>query len=157
MYLRWALVFEDPRTRAVWFGKALPREWLEATATAVKLHRVPTRYGRISMTMKAVAGGAGAAGGTESVEAHGSDLSAPRGAPYAVHASLMLPEGFAPPGGLKLRVRVPLHAGKIVGVAVGGEAWKEFNVAEETVNFAASTLTPGMVARLKAVVVTFKH
>ena len=55
MYLRWALVFEDPRTRAVWVGKALPREWLVRGADAVVADNVPTRYGRIGMRLKTVA------------------------------------------------------------------------------------------------------
>jgi hypothetical protein len=40
IYLKWALIFEDLRSRTLWLGKALPREWLAAT---VRRHAAPPR------------------------------------------------------------------------------------------------------------------
>lgn len=48
IYLRWALLFEDPEARALWLCKALPREWL-ADGESVTFHGAPTRYGNLSM------------------------------------------------------------------------------------------------------------
>ena len=91
IYLKWALVFEEPETRTLWLGKALPRDWLAAGEAALSVQRATTRYGRISFKLAAAA--------------------AEAGAPYTVHANVTLPASFAasaPAGGLVLRLRTPL-------------------------------------------------
>ena len=40
IYLKWALIFEDLRSRTLWLGKALPREWL---AASVRHHVAPLK------------------------------------------------------------------------------------------------------------------
>ena len=62
-----------------------------------------------------------------------------------------------PPGGIRLRLRVPLpHAGKLSKVTVGGDEWTAFNAAEETVDFAASKLTAKLIKTgLPEIVATF--
>ena len=169
LYLKWALVFEDPNTRCVWVGKALPREWLEVgeSVTAVKMSQVPTRYGRVGMEMKASLSlpvpvpAHGTASASHANTAGRAAMSAGAAAAvYVVHASLSLPaSGFTPPGGVKLRVRAPLHAGKIASVTIGGEgeAWTHFDPAAETVNFDVGVLTPSMLVKLKTITVTFKR
>jgi len=142
-YLRWALAFEDPRKQTLWLAKALPREWLlggrlGGEGERVEARGVPTRYGTLNMTL-APSGGGGGGGG----------------AGYSVRAALELPPAFAPPGGLRLRLRAPLSEGSISAVSVGGKPWSAFDAAAETVDFAASDLTPDMLQRVKDIVVGF--
>ena len=85
IYLKWALAFEDPRSQTLWLAKGVPREMLEPGVAPIDAQRVPTRYGRVGLRLHAAAGGGG--GG------------------LVVHANLTLPAGFAPPGGLRLRLR----------------------------------------------------
>ena len=117
----------------MWLGKALPREWLDTDADAVEVDNVPTRYGRVGLRFKAAHTAAG----------------------YQVAASVRLPVGYAPPGGVRVRVRAPLHARAIVAVAVGGTPWTAFDAAAETIDFAALTLTPALLRRMESIVVRF--
>ena len=135
IYLKWALAFEDPRSQTLWLAKGVPREMLEPGVAPIDAQRVPTRYGRVGLRLHAAAGGDG--GG------------------LVVHANLTLPAGFAPPGGLRLRLRAPLHAGRLVAVRVGGEAWSDFDDA--TVSFGAAALTPALLGRARDVVATFER
>ena len=139
MYLRWALAFEDPRSKTLWLAKALPREWLAPGETPVVAHNVTTRYGgRLSFSMH---GTAGKDGGV-----------------YIATVAVSLPARWAvspPPGGLRVRLRAPLsHAGKIRSVLVGGEAWTAFNAQAETVDFSADQLKTRASLPL-AIVATF--
>ena len=139
LYLKWALVFEDPESRTIWLAKALPRDWLDAGQTVVAAH-VPTRHGRVSMVLKSVA----------------ASLSSP----YQVHANVTLPaKGFVddkPPGGLRLRLRVPSqYAGRLSAVAVGGIPWAAYNATAETIDFAADKLTPALLGRMQSIVASF--
>jgi len=119
-YLKWALVFEEPNTKTVWLGKAVPRDWLAAGVDPVAVHNATTRYGRVSYTLAGAAG----AGATEA---------------YTIKASIKLPTSYAvastaPPGGVVLRLRAPAqHAGKLVSVTVGGKPWTAFDANLETV------------------------
>ena len=135
IYLKWALAFEDPRSQTLWLAKGVPREMLEPGVAPIDAQRVPTRYGRVGLRLHAAAGGDG--GG------------------LVVHANLTLPAGFAPPGGLRLRLRAPLHAGRLVAVRVGGEAWSDFDDA--TVSFGPAALTPALLGRARNVVATFER
>jgi len=103
MCMKWMLCFEEPQTRTLWLGKAVPRDWLVAGEAPLVADRLTTRYGRISLSLEVAAG-----------------------ATYAVKANITLPPSFgtkAPTGGIKLRIRAPLaHAGKLSKVMVGGQA-----------------------------------
>ena len=141
-YLKWMLLFEEPNTRTVWLAKALPREWLGGDAGApVEVSGAPTRYGRVSYTLRARGGGAST---------------------LAVVANVTLPATFVggtgPPGGLRLRLRAPApFAGRMTGVSVGGEAWADFDGRAETVDFAADQLTTELLANgLPHVVAQFR-
>ena len=73
-----------------------------------------------------------------------------------MRASVELPAGYAPPGGIRLRVRAPLSEGKMSAVTVGGAAWRAFSAEAETVDFAAAALTPAVLSAMKSdIVVTF--
>ena len=143
--MQWMLVFEEPETKTLWLGKAVPRDWLVAGEAPLHVDGATTRYGRVSfsLTVAAAAGGGG----------------------YAVKANVSLPASFAaaaanvkPAGGLRLRIRTPLaHAGKLSAVTVGGKAWASFDAATETVDFSAARLTPELVrsGALASIVATF--
>ena len=101
--------------------------------------RLTTRYGRVSVRLSASAASAAA---------------------YVVRANVSLPAGVAsrpPAGGVRVRVRAPLaHAGRLSSVAVGGAAWRSFDAAAETIDFAAADLTPALLASgLPDIVATF--
>eukprot|EP01052_Picozoa_sp_SAG31_P049647 SAG31_NODE_10968_length_1077_cov_1.923313_1_plen_203_part_00 len=137
MCMKWMLCFEEPQTRTLWLGKALPRDWLVAGEAPVVAEKMTTRYGRISLTMQVVAG-----------------------SEYSVKANVTLPASFAttaPAGGIKLRVRAPLeHAGRLSKVTIGGVAWSAFNASEETIEIPSSKVTAELIKTgLPAVVVVF--
>lgn len=138
-YLGWALKFEELETRTLWLAKATPREWLTAGAEAIAAQRLTTRYGRVSYVLRALGSGSG----------------------YTVQANVTLPAGFSatgttPAGGVRLRLRVPAaFAGKMSKVTVGGAAWSAFDAAAETVDFAAASLTPAVLAGMQAIVASF--
>ena len=136
-YLKWMLCFEEPQTRTLWLGKALPRDWLVTGEQPLSARNITTRYGRISLGLR--------------VQSK---------TPYSVAASVELPPSFAsagPAGGIRLRIRAPLaHAGKLSKVTVGGEAWTAFDAAEETIDFAAGKLTAALIKDgLPHIVATF--
>ena len=137
MCMKWMIAFEEPQTRTLWLGKAVPRDWLVAGEAPLVANNVTTRYGRISMSLH-VASGTG----------------------YSVKANVTLPQSFAtkpPAGGIRLRIRTPLaQAGKLSKVTVGGKAWTAFDAAAETVNIAASALTAELIkSGLPQIVATF--
>ena len=111
-------------------------------APPIAAHGVPTRYGRVALSLSATSSADGA---------------------HVVVANVSVPATFAsapPLSGLVVRLRVPLaHAGKLSGVSVGGAAWHGFDAATETVRFTAAELTaervrtglPSMVATFAAV------
>ena len=128
--LKWMLCFEEVESRTLWLAKATPREWLSGGAAPILAQRMSTRYGRVSLRMHATS------------DADGT---------YRVWANVSLSPSFAttsrPPGGVRLRLRVPLaFASRLSAVSVGGRAWSAFDAAEETVDVAASSLTPDMIA-----------
>ena len=135
-YLKWMLCYEEPETRTLWLAKATPRDWLVSGEAPLVANNLTTRYGRISYTLNVAAGRSAAADGSES---------------YTVHARIILPPSFvtggsAPSGGIRLRLRTPTqYAGKLSGVTVGGKQWSAFNAAEETIDFAAQTLTAALI------------
>ena len=146
-YLKWMLCFEEPETKTLWLGKAVPRDWLAPGEAPLVASNLTTRYGRVSY---GIAVAAATAGG-------GSDAAG-----YAVTASVTLPASFAdaataPAGGLRLRIRAPAaHAGRLSGVTIGGKAWAGFSAAEETIDIAAGELTPELIHDgLPRIVATF--
>ena len=147
MAMKWMLCYEEPETRTLWLAKATPRDWLVSGEAPLVANNLTTRYGRISYTLNVAAGRSAAADGSES---------------YTVHARIILPPSFAtggsaPSGGIRLRLRTPTqYAGKLSGVTVGGKQWSAFNAAEETIDFAAQTLTAALIRDgLPHIVATF--
>ena len=141
--IKWMLCFEEPETRTLWLGKAVPRDWLRAGETPIVATGVTTRYGRLSFRLTATA----TAGG-RSTSAVG----------YSVHVNVTMPAGDrSPAGGLRVRVRAPLeHAGKMSAVTVGGKPWPRFDAGTETVDFTADELTPALrTTGLPRIVVVF--
>ena len=51
LLVRWMLVLEDSDEDRLYFGKGLPREWV-ASGEETRIEGAPTRYGRVSFTMK---------------------------------------------------------------------------------------------------------
>lgn len=143
-YLKWALVFEEPNSRAVWLAKALPREWLTPPAPPVVVRRAPTRYGRVTYTLTAASGPA-------ETSSRGGGRRHRR---YRVVANVSLPASFNPPGGLRLRLRAPAAlAGKLARVTVGGAPWYAFDAHAETVDFDRSALMrEGLFAAMQSIV-----
>jgi hypothetical protein len=158
LYLKWMLVWEDPVERVLWLGKALPRDWLEHSLSSnqwdgdekgevsgqkgeVVVNRATTRYGRLSFTLL-----------RESVTTlHANITLLPP--PFAA-TSTLLPS--FPPGGLKLRVRVPMNT-VLMATSAG-----MLNATEQTVSFDHATWAtraaaePGM-AQVQSVVVTLRR
>merc|ERR1712190_424519 len=130
---------EEPESRTLWIGKALPREWLEVGESAVVAEGVTTRYGRISFSLNAT-----------------MDTGT-----FCVRAAIALPRNFAmkgdqPEGGVRLRIRAPAqYAGHMHSVTVGGKAWNAFDPQEETVAFASSELQSSLLDDMKSIVVQF--
>ena len=147
LYLKWALVFEEPESRTLWLGKAVPREWLAAGEAPIVVHSVPSRYGRVSMRLSASMSGGGASRGVYVVRANVSV------------ASSFVTSGGAPAGGLRLRLRCPLaYAGRLSRVTVGGSAWKAFSASMETIDVSRDALITGgsqLATSLKDIVATF--
>ena len=137
LYLKWALVFEDPESKTLWLGKAVPREWLSVGEDPINARKVPSRYGRVSFRMAALS-------------------SADANATYVVHVNVSVASGFAtstgaPMGGLRVRVRCPLaHAGRLSDVRVGGKTWPAFNASAETIDFDREALLRGGMALIVA-------
>ena len=119
--------------------QAVVRDWLAPGQTPIEVSRLSTRYGRVGFTLTAPTSSASV---------------------YAVHANVTLPATFSthpPAGGIRLRIRAPLaHAGKLSKVTIGGEPWAAFSAAEETIDIAASKITPAMIKNgLANIVATF--
>ena len=140
-YLKWALLFEDPNSRAVWVGKAVPRDWLALGQQPLAVSNATTRYGRVSFRIQA-------------------EKAATQGG-FRVRASVLLPPSYAaaanaPPGGVRLRLRVPgEHAGHLSAVTVGGVGWAHFDAAAETVDFSRAALTPATLEAMRDIVADF--
>ena len=62
-YLKWMLAYEEPETRTLWLGKAVPRDWLAAGEAPLNAQNMTTRYGRVSFTLAVGSGGDGGDGG----------------------------------------------------------------------------------------------
>lgn len=126
--VKWLLLFEDPLEKRLWIGKGVPREWLTPGKSAVSLERSPTRYGRLSFSLRSA-----------------NDTS--------VSANITLPAHFKwPAGGLMLRLRAPafIDGKRLKGVTVGGKGWSSFNATEETIAFAAAPATLGALQSIVA-------
>jgi hypothetical protein len=105
-FTKWMLVFENPDQPVVWFGKAIPRVWLEQGKT-IAVADAPTRFGSVGY------------------ELH-SDIDHGK-----VSAVLQLPEGYG--ATTKLRLRVP--DGKTLrAVTLNGAPWSDFSPEQELVN-----------------------
>ena len=125
VYLKWLLCFEDPETKTLWLGKAVPRDWFVAGEAPLVASNLTTRYGRISFSMTPPT--------TETTHASG----------YEVRIVANLPETFtAEPGGLKIRVRAPVAlAGTLRTATVVGTVWMAFDAEAEAITM-AEAITP---------------
>jgi hypothetical protein len=95
LLLRWMLVFEDWDADCLYFGRALPRQWI-ATGKPIAIENAPTRWGRVSYRL------------------------APRGNNQLI-ASIVLPEHGELPEKLQVSFRIP--AGKsLITLEVNGQA-----------------------------------
>ena len=139
--LKWMLVFEQPITHVLWVGKATPRAWLGPGGT-VGITNATTAYGRLSFRYTSALSSSGEGVITASVDW----LPRPRGPG----------PGVIPAGGLKLRFRSPVGAAMRKVELADGKPWLGLNATEETVVFTAADLkTPGVIASLSHVKVTF--
>jgi len=50
LLVRWMLVFEDPDDDRLYFGRALPRDWI-ATGRPIGIRDAPTRWGRVDFQL----------------------------------------------------------------------------------------------------------
>ena len=105
-YLKWLLVWEDPVSRTLWLGKAAPRNWL-AVGETIAVANATTRYGRLS-------------------------FSTHRASKTELLATLAMgPAAGFPPGGVKLRLRLPRDT-RLRKASAG-----VLNATEETIFFAS--------------------
>jgi len=102
---RWMLVFEDPMSDTLWFGKATPRDWLQ-DGKKISVESVPTKWGRVG----------------SSVESH---LKEGR-----ITATLTLPAKFE--AVTKIRLRTPGNL-PLKSVLLDGKPWTNFNPQDETI------------------------
>ncbi len=103
---RWMLVFEDPMSDTVWFGKAMPRDWLEDGNT-ISAESVPTKWGRVGFAI-------------ESQFKNGK-----------IAASLHLPSNHFK-AIAKVRLRTPGNM-PLKSVRLNGKPWANFSVEDETI------------------------
>ena len=157
--LKWMLVFEEPETKTLWLGKAVPRAWLALGEDPINVQNATTRYGRITFSMQAATAAAAAVGELEGIDGGAAPQAAPS---YTIKISVTVPASWAtaankPAGGLTVRVRAPTgHAGKMSSVSVGGKPWGGFDAATETVSFTSADLDgPTLTAGLQTIVVMF--
>ena len=123
--LKWALVFEEPVNRTLRIAPATPREWLAPTSIGLSWNNVPTRYGRVSASLRPLS-------------------------PLVVAVNLTIvaravaaEEPFKPPpGGIQLSVRLPLATPRreIKAVTVGGKPWAALDPSGEGIVFSAARL-----------------
>src|SRR5262249_49492418 len=95
---KWLLVFEDPNSDILWFGKSMPERWLE-DGQKVSISGAPTRFGRVGFATT-------------------SDL-----ADNKIEATVDLPPNFKATAKLRLRIS---GARKLISVTVNGAPWKDF-------------------------------
>jgi hypothetical protein len=95
---KWILVFEDPLSDTLWFGKSMPQSWLE-DGQKVSVSNAPTRFGRVGFSVV-------------------SHLAQNR-----IEVRLELPAGYT--AATNVRLRVP-NGRSISSVFVNGAAWKDF-------------------------------
>ena len=95
---KWLLVFEDPNSDVLWFGKSMPERWLE-DGQKVSISGAPTRFGRVSFT----------------TTSHLADNK--------IEATVNLPPDFTATA--KLRLRVPDER-KLLSVTLNGRPWNNF-------------------------------
>jgi hypothetical protein len=50
LLVRWMLVFEGPDEDTLYFGRAVPRDWI-ASGKAIGIEQAPTRWGRVDFKM----------------------------------------------------------------------------------------------------------
>jgi hypothetical protein len=51
LLVRWMLVFEDPDDEVLYFGRAIPRDWI-ASGKTIGIERAPTRWGRVDFKLE---------------------------------------------------------------------------------------------------------
>ncbi len=103
---RWMLVFEDPTSDTIWFGKAMPRDWLEDGKT-ISAESVPTRWGRVGFSIE-------------------SQLKKGK-----IAATVNLPSDHFK-AVAKIRLRVPGNM-PLKSIRLNGKPWANFNAEDETI------------------------
>jgi len=138
--LKWLLVWEEPMKHTVWFCKALPRVWL-SHGENVRVENATTAYGRVSLFLHSA------------LEANDGN--------QMVIGNLTIPldwsKGLGPPGGCRLRLRVPGEF-RIAHVSAGGKEWQTFGADAETVDISSEQLSqPGALSALQHLVVKYRR
>jgi hypothetical protein len=105
MLVRWMLVFEDSDAQVLYFGRAIPREWI-ATGKPIAIENAPTRYGRVGYRLET-------------------------SNPNTLHASVQLSSGKSQPKELHVSFRVPKD-NTLSDVTVNGKK-ASFDEQHETV------------------------
>ena len=96
LHLRWAMVWEDPRTHALSLLRAAPRSWL-APGEAMSVSNAPTTHGRVSFNVSSSS------------------------AAVVVHAKLVPHAADASKQVVTIKLRRPQGMGKISSVSIAGK------------------------------------
>ena len=83
LLVRWMMVLEDSDQDRLYFGKALPRDWV-VSGQEIRIEQAPTRWGRVAFRMVASASG-------------------------QIAATVVLPEKTRGPKEIQVRFRLPAH------------------------------------------------
>jgi len=95
---KWILVFEEPNSDILWFGKSIPERWLE-DGQKVSISGAPTRFGRVGFS------------------------TASHLAQNNIEVELELPPASKMTA--KIRLRAP-NQRKLASVTINGVEWKDF-------------------------------
>jgi hypothetical protein len=85
LLVRWMYILEDSDADRLYLGKGMPREWVGA-GKEISIDRAPTRWGRVSLKMKA---------DVAARRVTASVTLARAGAPKELHVKLRLPEQYS--------------------------------------------------------------
>ena len=164
LFLKWALVWDQPDDSSVWLGRAAPREMV-AHKDGIAVVNVPTQYGRVSFSMKF----------WKTELKLGANLTLPKawqsrgmlrrddveveGRSKRRVRTMSPAASMPPPGGLYLRGRLPSALGlEMTGVAVNGLDLPEVTVdaTSEIVHFPSTILQKMDLSQLVRVEVTLQ-
>ena len=133
LFLKWLHVFEDPVEHVLWLARATPRVWLSHGQT-ISVDAVPTAYGQLSFSLVSTI-----------------DTSATVCANISLSARLL---SRPPPGGIRLRLRVPGPGLQLTRATVGGVVWAAINASDASIRFDAAAITASGL-HMQSIVATF--